>query len=215
VTAQQSALFEFERAQRENPAADVTVLRGFVATTALLEAIERIAALAPFRHLRTPGGGTMSVAMTNCGAWGWHSDARGYRYLATDPHSGRAWPAMPREWAHLARRAAEEGGFAGFSADCCLINRYGVGARMGTHRDFDELDMQHPIVSVSIGLPALFLWYGAKRGGSPLRIAVRDGDVVVWGGRARAGFHAVRKLEAGHDPRIGPLRYNLTFRRAK
>jgi alkylated DNA repair protein (DNA oxidative demethylase) len=197
-------------------APNVTLLQAFAAPTPQLVAeIEAIARIAPLRRLRTPGGGTMSVAMTNCGPWGWHSDARGYRYVECDPESGERWPPMPAVFARLASSAAAVAGFEGFAPDACLVNRYGAGARMGSHRDFDELDMRHPIVSVSIGLPALFLWYGDKRGGSPLEVLVEDGDVLVWGGAARAGYHGVRKLQAGHHEATGPLRYNLTFRRAK
>jgi alkylated DNA repair protein (DNA oxidative demethylase) len=199
----------------EEFAPDATLHLGYVATAPLIEAIARVVRDAPFRHLRTPGGGTMSVAMTNCGMWGWHSDAGGYRYLDADPQTGRRWPALPEGWADLAARAAADSGYADFAPDCCLINRYEVGARMGAHRDCDERDMRQPIVSVSIGLPAVFLWYGRRRAGSPLRIPVSDGDVVVFGGSARAAYHGVRKLDAGHDPRIGALRYNLTFRRAR
>lgn len=197
-------------------APEVTLLRGFAAPTRpIVLAIEVVAALAPFRHLKTPGGGTMSVAMTNCGPWGWHSDARGYRYTASDPLSGEPWPPMPESFRALARKAAMRGGFLGFEPDACLVNRYVPGAQMGAHRDWDELDKRFPIVSVSIGLPALFLWYGATRRGRPLVTRVEDGDVVVWGGGARAGYHGVRKLAPGDHPVTGALRYNLTFRRAK
>jgi len=196
-------------------APEATQLHGFVDTRPLLDAIGEISSRAPFRHLQSRGGGTMSVAMTNCGPWGWHSDARGYRYVEQDPLSGRPWPAMPTTFRELAARAAQRGGFSGFEPDACLINRYATAAQMGAHRDFDELDMRHPIVSVSIGVPATFLWYGASRGGSPLRVTVEDGDVVVWGGAARGGYHGVRKLEAASHPLTGALRYNLTFRRAK
>lgn len=192
-----------------------SLLRGFAApTAALLAHIGEISASAPFRHLQTRGGGTMSVAMTNCGPLGWHSDARGYRYVGADPLTGRAWPAMPAAFRDLARRAAEAGGFDGFVPDACLVNRYEPGAQMGAHRDHDELDMRHPIVSVSIGLPAQFLWHGATRAGSPRRLWVEDGDVVVWGGPARAAYHGVRKLDPGTHALTGALRYNLTFRRA-
>jgi alkylated DNA repair protein (DNA oxidative demethylase) len=202
----------------------VTLLRGFAApTAALVAAIEAIAAQAPFRCLQTPGGGTMSVAMSNCGAWGWHSDRRGYRYVAQDPLSAQAWPAMPAAFLGLAQAAALRGGFPGFEPDCCLVNRYVVGAQMGAHRDFDELDMRHPIVSVSIGLPARFSWHGATRREPARKLALHDGDVLVWGGEARAGYHAVSRLAAPvgdapgvpRDPELGPLRYNLTFRRAR
>jgi alkylated DNA repair protein (DNA oxidative demethylase) len=194
----------------------VTLLRGFAAPTeSLVAAIGRIAVQAPFRHLTTPGGGRMSVAMTNCGPWGWHSDRRGYRYVADDPETGRPWPAMPAAFLTLADRAASCGGFAGFVPDACLVNRYIPGAQMGSHRDWDELDKRFPIVSVSIGLPAEFLWYGARRGGTPRRVPVEDGDVIVWGGPARGGYHGVRKLADGVHPLTGAVRYNLTFRRAR
>ncbi len=193
----------------------VVWLRRFVSTAALRAAIDAIAAEAPFRHLTTPGGGRMSVAMTNAGPWGWHSDARGYRYLERDPLSGRPWPALPAAFAALAAAAAAEAGFASFAPDCCLVNRYAVGAQMGTHRDYDERDLRQPIVSVSIGLPAVFLWYGATRKGPPSRVPVEDGDVLVWGGSARAGYHGVRRLAAPADAAAQPWRFNLTFRRAR
>ena len=194
---------------------EVIWLRGFVATAPLRAAIERIAAAAPFRHLTTPGGGRMSVAMTNAGSCGWHSDASGYRYVDRDPATDRPWPHMPDEFAALAAGAAAAAGFEGFAPDCCLVNRYLVGAQMGTHRDYDELDLGQPIVSVSIGLPAVFLWYGATRKGPPRRVPVVDGDVLVWGGTARAGYHGVRRLAAGPDGAADAVRYNLTFRRAR
>jgi DNA oxidative demethylase len=194
----------------------VTLLRGFAApTTPFVECIEAIARRAPFRHLVTPGGGRMSVAMTNCGPLGWHSDRRGYRYVERDPEGGEPWPAMPSSFVALAEAAAERGGFPGFAPDACLVNRYEPGARMGTHRDHDELDLSHPIVSVSIGVPAVFLWYGDSRRGSPLRVTLADGDVVVWGADARGGYHAVKPLAVARHPATGALRYNLTFRRAR
>lgn len=211
-------------AAREPVAVGVTLLRGFAPPSeSLIPNIDAIAAVAPFRRLRTPGGGTMSVAMTNCGRWGWHSDERGYRYVEHDPGSGLRWPAMPPDFVTLAARAAAAAGFPDYQPDSCLVNCYEVGAQMGAHRDFDELDLQHPIVSVSIGLPAEFLWHGVRRRDTPLRLVLRDGDVLVWGGAARAGYHAVRRLAAPDllaDPMPGSLasaalRYNLTFRRAR
>lgn len=218
-----------EPARLEEVAPSVFLLRGFANASVLMRAIERVAARAPFRHLVTPGGGRMSVAMTNCGPWGWHSDRRGYRYVAEDPATGQPWPAMPDEFRALAQQAAALAGFGGFEPDCCLVNRYEPGAQMGSHRDFDELDMRHPIVSVSIGLPATFVWYGEKRSApDPVKLELHDGDVLVWGGPSRAGYHAVKKLAApasGADlfadadsargSRSLQLRYNLTFRRAR
>ena len=157
----------------------------------------------------------MSVAMTNTGSCGWHSDARGYRYVDCDPASGIPWPPMPALFAELAARAAAEAGFGTFAPDCCLVNRYVVGAAMGTHRDYDERDLRQPIVSVSIGMPAVFLWYGATRKGPPRRVPVADGDVLVWGGPARAGYHGVRRITGGADVRSHAVRYYLTFRRAR
>jgi alkylated DNA repair protein (DNA oxidative demethylase) len=194
-------------------APDATLLRGFARTAPLQDEIDAIAEVAPFRHLTTPGGGRMSVATTNAGQVGWHSDANGYRYVERDPLTDRPWPAMPPAFAELARRAADVAGFAGFAPDCVLVNRYAPGAQMGTHRDHDERDLGHPIVSVSIGLPAVFVWYGPTRRGPPQPVPVVDGDVVVWGGRARGGYHGVRRLRAGADP--AAVRYNLTFRRAR
>jgi alkylated DNA repair protein (DNA oxidative demethylase) len=203
------------RADREIVAPGVTLLRGFAApTSTLIDAIAALEREAPFQHLQTRGG-AMSVAMLNCGPWGWYSDLRGYRYVDANPTTGRAWPAIPGSFAWLAVRAAAACGFAGFAPDACLVNRYAVGARMGTHRDLDERDLSQPIVSVSIGLPATFLWYGAKRSGAPVRVPLEDGDVMVWGGEARGGYHGVRPVAAGEHRLAGSFRYNLTFRRAR
>ncbi len=190
------------------------ILRQFASPAVLSAQIAAIAAEAEFRHLRTRGG-MMSVAMTNCGAWGWHSDDRGYRYVDRDPLTDRAWPTIPEAFADLAQQAAASAGFGAFAPDCCLINRYAVGAQMGTHRDFDELDLSQPIVSVSIGLPAVFCWYGAVRSGKPLKVPLSSGDVLVWGASARTGYHAVRRIASVADPGTQAYRYNLTFRRAR
>ena len=192
----------------------VVLLRRFVSTSPLIDLIEQVAVSAPFRHMRTPGGGRMSVAITNCGEMGWVSDARGYRYAAMDPESSQIWPPMPQSFAALALQAAQVAGFGSFQPDCCLINRYVVGAQMGTHRDHDEKDMSHPIVSVSIGLPAVFVWYGATRAGPGVPMLLQDGDVIVFGREARKGFHAVRRLSPRVVGTTQGVRYNLTFRRA-
>jgi alkylated DNA repair protein (DNA oxidative demethylase) len=180
----------------------------------LLDALDKVVKEAPFRHMVTPGGFTMSVAMTNCGAAGWVTDRRGYRYDAIDPDSGRPWPAMPDVFADLARRAAEAGGFDGFEPDACLINRYQPGARLTLHQDKNERDFRAPIVSVSLGLPAVFLWGGLTRNDRPRRVPVSHGDVVVWGGPARLTYHGVDTLRGGEHMLTGAVRYNLTFRRA-
>jgi alkylated DNA repair protein (DNA oxidative demethylase) len=180
----------------------------------LLADLEGVAGAAPFRHLETPGGYRMSVGMTNCGALGWVSDRGGYRYAPTDPVSGRAWPAMPPSFRALAARAAAAGGFAGFEPDACLVNRYAPGARLTLHQDRDERDYDAPIVSVSLGLPATFLFGGETRGGRPLRVPLVHGDVVVWGGPARLRFHGVAPVDDGWHARLGACRINLTFRKA-
>ena len=180
----------------------------------LLAALERVTAAAPYRHMVTPGGRPMSVAMTNCGAAGWIADRRGYRYDAIDPDSRRPWPAMPEVFVDVAIRAAAAAGFAGFMPDACLINRYRPGARLTLHQDRDERDFTQPIVSVSLGLPATFLWGGAKRTDRPRRIGLGHGDVVVWGGPSRLFFHGVMPLADGDHPALGRQRINLTFRRA-
>jgi len=192
------------------------ILRGFALQQAaeLLQAVGAITAAAPFRHLITPGGKRMSVAMTNCGPLGWISDRTGYRYGPVDPDTGKPWPPMPAAFRQLARDAAEAAGYPGFAPDACLINRYTPGTRLSLHQDRDEGNYDHPIVSVSLGIPAVFLWGGAQRADKARRIALLHGDVVVWGGPARLRFHGVMPLrEAGH-PLTGAHRINLTFRKA-
>ena len=166
------------------------VLRGFALAQAadLLAAVQQITAQAPFRHLVTPGGLTMSVAMTNCGALGWVSDRSGYRYDPTDPQTGQPWPAMPPLFRQLALDAAQAAGFAHFAPDACLINRYAPGTRLSLHQDRDEGNYAHPIVSVSLGVSAMFLWGGAQRADKTRRIALLHGDVVVWAGLRACGF---------------------------
>ena len=193
------------------------VLRAFATEQAatLHEAVEAVTRQAPFRFLVTPGGYRMSAAMTNCGSCGWVSDATGYRYDDCDPLSGRRWPAMPESFLRLASRAAAQLGFSDFVPDACLINRYDPGARLSMHRDSDEGDLRAPIVSVSLGLPAIFLWGGLKRGDRPRRIPLEQGDVVVWGGPTRLHYHGVVPIKEGEHPLSGRCRLNLTFRRAR
>ena len=192
------------------------VLRGAAAPTAalLLAAVEQVVAGAPWRFMTTPGGYRMSVAMTNCGAAGWVTDRSGYRYDAIDPLSARPWPAMPRAFSELAAACAATAGFGGFCPDACLINRYEPGARLSLHQDRNERDFEAPIVSVSLGLPAVFLFGGQQRAGRPRRVPLVHGDVVVWGGPARLNFHGVSPLKDGQHPLLGCYRVNLTFRKA-
>jgi DNA oxidative demethylase len=182
--------------------------------TELLAALDSVVAAAPFRHWVTPGGFRMSVAMTNCGDVGWVSDWSGYRYDPIDPETGRQWPAMPPVFADLASRAAEQAGFGKFSADACLVNRYDPGSRLSLHQDRNERDFAAPIVSISLGLPAVFLFGGLRRTDRPLRVPLQHGDVVVWGGPARLAFHGVTELKDGLHPLLGRQRINLTFRKA-
>ena len=192
------------------------LLRGFARPEAarLLDALDAITEAAPFRHMSTRGGHQMSVAMTNCGVVGWVTDRTGYRYDPVDPTTGRPWPSMPESFLALAARAAAECGFPGFEPDACLINEYRPGSRLSLHQDADELDVTQPIVSVSLGLPAVFLFGGAGRGDKPSRVRLESGDVVVFGGPARLAFHGVEPLADGFDPLTGCRRINLTFRRA-
>jgi alkylated DNA repair protein (DNA oxidative demethylase) len=193
------------------------LLRGFARPREadLIAALRDIAAQAPFRHMQTPGGHEMSVAMTNCGAVGWVTDRSGYDYASSDPQSGKPWPPMPPVFHELAMQAAERAGFSDFSPDACLINRYAPGARMSLHQDRDERDFDSPIVSVSLGLPAIFLFGGLKRSDKPTRYRLEHGDVVVWGGPSRLFFHGVAPLADGDHSLLGRQRINLTFRRAR
>ena len=208
----QLSLFEAGTTPREG----FCVLRGFALPRAdgLIAAIADVTRRAPFRHMTTPGGRVMSAAMSNCGQAGWVTDAKGYRYTADDPQTGAPWPAMPAVILDLATEAAEAAGFA-FAPDACLINRYVPGARMGLHSDADEPDGGAPIVSVSLGLPATFLFGGTTRTGPTEKIALEHGDVVVWGGALRRAYHGIAPLKDGHHPVLGAQRLNLTLRKAR
>jgi DNA oxidative demethylase len=180
----------------------------------LVKTVDRIAAAAPFRHMVTPGGFRMSVAMTNCGRAGWLTDRGGYRYTPADPTTGQPWPEIPPSFHSLAVGAAAAAGFDGFEPDACLINRYEPGTRLSLHRDEDERDLSAPVVSVSLGIPATFLFGGLSRKDRPLRLRLEGGDVVVWGGPSRLVYHGVAPLAEAEDPLTGRHRINLTFRKA-
>jgi DNA oxidative demethylase len=192
------------------------LLRGFARreATDLVRLVGEIAAAAPFRHMVTPGGFRMSVAMTSCGQVGWVTDRTGYRYAPVDPMTGRSWPAMPQLFRTLAVRSAAAAGFPGFEPDACLINRYEPGARLSLHRDEDERDLGAPVVSVSLGVPATFLFGGLKRKDRPRRLRLEAGDVMVWGGPSRLVYHGVAPLAEAEDLLTGRCRINLTFRKA-
>jgi DNA oxidative demethylase len=205
------------RPPQESIAAGAVLLRCFARSyeADLVAALRDIEAQAPFRRMVTPGGHQMSVAMTNCGSFGWVTDRTGYRYDPNDPDTGTPWPPMPASFRVLAGQAAAEAGFDGFAPEVCLINRYVPGARMSLHQDRDELDLGAPIVSVSLGLPATFLFGGLKRSDKTRRFRLEHGDVVVWGGPARLIFHGVAPLADGEHVLMGRQRINLTFRKAR
>jgi alkylated DNA repair protein (DNA oxidative demethylase) len=202
--------------RKEDLAQGAFLLRGFALANeaSLLDALRNVATRAPFRHMNTPGGYRMSVAMTNCGALGWVTDRTGYRYDPIDPESGQPWPAMPDSFLSLATNAATKAGFPGFVPDACLINRYDIGAKLSLHQDKDERDFGAPIVSVSLGVPAVFLFGGLNRTDKTKRVPVTHGDVVVWGGPARLRYHGVLSLKENQHHLLGAQRVNLTFRKA-
>lgn len=192
------------------------ILRRFAVQdeTAILAALDKLVTQAPFRHMLTPGNHRMSVAMTNCGTFGWVSDSSGYRYDAIDPISSQKWPPMPGIFHKLAKDAAAQAGFQGFVPDACLVNRYEPGAKLSLHQDKDERDLDQPIVSVSLGIPAVFVFGGLHRADKVMRVQVSHGDVVVWGGPARLRYHGVLPLKEACHPLVGNRRINLSFRTA-
>ena len=202
-------------AARLELAPGAVLLRAFAReqVASLLLATEAVLAQVPLRHMQTPGGYTMSVATASCGTLGWVSDAQGYRYAAHDPLSGKPWPALPECFIELAVRAAAVAGFENFQPEACLINQYVPGAKLSLHQDRDEEDLLAPIVSLSLGLPAIFLFGGTARSQRPQRYRLAHGDVVVWGGPSRLAFHGVAPLEEGEHALLGRRRINLTFRR--
>ena len=213
------SLFEdtalFEGQQRQELCTGAVVLRGFAfaQATALYEEVDGVTSRAPFRHMVTPGGVCMSVAMTNCGSYGWVSDSTGYRYDPRDPHNGQNWPEMPDIFLKLAQNAAAAAGFDNYVPDACLINRYDPGTRLSMHQDKDERDREAPIVSVSLGISAVFLWGGLQRQDKPIRIPLFHGDVMVWGGSARFRYHGVLPIKEECHTLTGKRRINLTFRK--
>lgn len=209
-------LFADEEPWQEPLAPGAVILRRFAVSEAqaLLDGIAQVAGQSPFRHMITPGGYTMSVAMTNCGNLGWATNARGYLYATEDPLTQRPWPAMPEAFRALCDRAAQAAGYPDFTPDACLINRYAPGAKLSLHQDKDEPDLRAPIVSVSLGLPAVFQFGGLKRNHPVARVMLEQGDVVVWGGESRLFYHGILPLKAGQHPDTGEYRYNLTFRQA-
>ncbi|MER2511210.1 MAG: DNA oxidative demethylase AlkB [Nitrosomonas ureae] len=206
----------FAEEKRDIPLGDgAIVLGGFACPyeTKILSALENVIALAPLRHMTTPAGYRMSVAMTSCGQFGWVAERTGYRYDAHDPESGKPWPSMPEVFMALAQSAAKKAGYNVFRPTACLINRYEPSAKLSLHQDKDELDLTVPIVSVSLGLPAIFLFGGVKRSDSIRKIPLVNGDIVVWGGASRLAYHGILPLRPGSHPLLGNQRINLTFRK--
>ncbi|KCZ92925.1 DNA oxidative demethylase AlkB [Hyphomonas johnsonii] len=189
-------------------------LPGFADAAAIWDAVQPVLEAAPFRHLVTPGGKAMSVAMTNCGRVGWVSDRSGYRYDPVDPLSGQAWPDMPDLLRAVAQRAAAAFGAADFDPDACLINCYDVGARLTPHQDRDEQDLGQPVVSVSLGLPGRFVIGDTTRAGPKQAILLEHGDALVFGRSARLAYHGVLPVKTGTHGMIGARRISLTFRKA-
>ena len=202
---------------REPMAEGAVLLRGVAlpVEAEILAGLDAVVAAAPFRNMVTPGGFTMSVAMTSCGTLGWITDRSGYRYSPVDPATGTAWPPMPPAFRDLAADAAAEAGYPDFAPDSCLVNLYAPGTRLSLHQDQDEQDFGQPIVSVSLGLPATFQFGGPKRTDPTRKFPLQHGDVAVWGGPSRLFFHGVAALKDGEHPRLGRRRINLTFRRAR
>ncbi|WP_449549184.1 DNA oxidative demethylase AlkB [Lelliottia amnigena] len=209
-------LFADEQPWQEPLAPGAVVLRRLAVAGAatLLHDIEAVAALSPFRHMVTPGGYTMSVAMTGCGGLGWTTNDRGYLYSPVDPVTHRPWPPIPEAFHALCHEAAIAAGYPDFQPDACLINRYAPGAKLSLHQDKDEPNLRAPIVSVSLGLPAIFQFGGLQRNDPLKRLMLEHGDVVVWGGESRLFYHGIQPLKPGQHPLTGEYRYNLTFRRA-
>lgn len=195
---------------------DIVLLRAFAlsAEREILDELTNVTQATLLRKMYTAGGKPMSVMTASCGDLGWVSDHQGYRYAAFDPLTRQPWPAMPASFRQLAQQAAELAGFAGFEPDTCLINRYASGAKMGLHQDKDEQDFTQPIVSVSLGIPAIFQMGGHKRSDQPLKLPLYHGDVLVWGGESRLRFHGVMPVKEGSHPAFGAARVNLTFRKA-
>ncbi|WP_369312025.1 DNA oxidative demethylase AlkB [Providencia rettgeri] len=198
-------------------APDAYLLKGFLLgqSDGLIQSLTDILSLTPLRNMETPGGYRMSVAMSNCGDWGWVTDKKGYRYVKSDPVTNKPWQPMPTIFRDLAQQAAERAGFLNFEPDACLINRYAIGTKLSLHQDKDEVDFSQPIVSFSLGLPAVFDFGGATREAAKIGLTLEHGDVLVWGGKSRLNYHGIRAIKAGEHPRLGPYRFNLTFRRSQ
>ncbi len=209
--------FDFnEQASTEVIDNDAIILKGFVRAKAnqLVKDAELISQQSPFRTMTTPGGGKMSVAITNCGHCGWLSDEHGYRYQQIDPVTHRSWPEMPQSFLKICAAATKAASFAEFMPDACLLNKYQADAKMGLHNDNDEHDLTAPIVSVSLGLDAVFLFGGKTRQSPTRKYLLSHGDVVVFGGQSRLNFHGISLIKPTYiSDDLTDHRLNLTFRK--
>ena len=210
-----SDLFSDQQTLKQVVAPGITLLKRYASTTELMPLIQQIKTQSPLRHMGTSMGHKMRVSSTNCGNLGGYSDEFGYRYLKNDPLTQQAWPSMPSAFKHLAIKAAMEAGILNFNPDSCLINHYPIGISMGSHQDKEERDFSWPIVSVSMGLSAVFQIFGKTRSGVELEILLEDGDVLILAGPARLYYHGVKPVKADlMQPNLTD-RYNMTFRQAR
>ncbi|MCC3861154.1 alpha-ketoglutarate-dependent dioxygenase AlkB [Pseudemcibacter aquimaris] len=210
----QNDLFDTIAPAMEELAPGVFLFRSYVDEELFLDVVKNVTAEIPFRHMVTPGGKKINVAGSSMGKCGWYSDRKGYRYEMSDPITGKNWPDIPQNINNIISKAAAKAGFNNFVADSCFINRYEPGVRLTAHIDQDEQDFDQPIVSVSLGVSAIFQIFGETRGGKPLNIPLHSGDLLIFGGPARRLYHGVKKLETAHHPKTGNKRINLTFRKA-
>ena len=192
----------------------VFLFRSYVNEQDFMEAVISTTKKIPFRHMITPGGKKINVSGTSMGDCGWYSDRRGYRYERIDPITGNNWPKIPKNISSVVSNAAKKVGFGGFIPDSCFINCYKPGVALTAHIDQDEVDFSQPIVSVSLGVSAIFQIFGEKRNGKVINIPLHSGDLLIFGGTARKFYHGVKKLKDQTHPLTNNLRINLTFRRA-
>lgn len=178
------------------------------AQRAMVADLRAVVAEAPLFSPQTRWGKPMSVRMTSAGRFGWYSDRRGYRYIDRHP-GGTPWPEIPQNILDLWQRIAPDAR----SPDCCLINFYGEGARMGLHQDRDEADFSQPVVSISLGDDALFRIGGTERGGSTQSVWLQSGDVLKLAGTARLAYHGIDRTRFGSSTLLNEGgRINLTLR---
>ena len=208
-------LFADQAAKKQSIDVGVTLLKGYADTDLFTTLIHNILSVSPLRHMGTTMGHNMRVTTSNCGEFGGNSDINGYRYLAKDPLTHQSWPDMPDAFYKLAVSAAEQAGILNFSPDSCLINHYPIGVQMGSHQDKEELDFSWPIVSVSIGLSAIFQIFGQTRSGVEREIQLDHGDVLILSGPARLYYHGVKAIKPDKLQPNLTERFNLTFRTAR